>query len=935
MSWPVNWNEADLKGAVERAAELLPAQGPISAFVHHNTLHAFQHLPFHEAVLEAHDIYGCQPYMSEEFYHQALEAGRIEERDLLSALADTPSEELAPGLQLLALRLALLQQPFFHLEGPALEWHLAETPTLHGHVELWQSCQQAVLGLQFPPHKGRPRHRHRDLLREQGTADPDALVDPFLIRFCAAYLDQGQAEVPLPARERGLYPCFVHTYRSARWLPAWLQPLPGWLQPDSTALQSAQHSLQALGVQASQLFPLVLETLLTLKGWAGMLHQNQLRPDRMPVLALPGSLIDWLAVRLLLDRLALQHVAPQVEPGRLATQLGTSSTLHQSQANSAFQLFQIARRLALPASSLQAWSQRHLERVFEALHSFPALERRRRLQLAYERNFRQRALNALQQHACASLPQGGPCFQAIFCLDEREESTRRHLEEVEPACQTFGAPGFFSIPMYFKGVDEPHPLPLCPVSVRPRHLVVEVPHPRGQVQAERRAALRRSLGQVAQSLESSSRSLTLGSLVTAGLGLLAALPSMLRLTLPRLAGQLDRRMRERLWTSETLLEIERTQEQPGPDGLLRGFSLAEMTEIVRQQLELIGLTAGFSPLILVVGHGSSSLNNPHEAAYDCGACGGGRGGPNARVFAWMANHPQVRQALREQGLEIALEVRFVGAYHNTCAEDIEYYDLEGLTAEQLQVLERAAQALQAARARDALERCRRFLSASLELTPQQALRHVEERAADLAQPRPELGHATNAMCVLGRRSRTRGLFLDRRCFLASYDCSQDSGAERLRVQLAAVLPVVAGISLEYYFSRVDNSGYGCGSKLPHNITSLLGVMEGFCSDLRTGLPRQMIEIHEPMRLLVVVEAPLERLQELLDEPGSWQPLVRNGWIQLAQIDPDSPQLHWLEGSLWGAHQPDRQVATTADSLSWFHHHREDLDFAEISGDTRA
>ena len=44
--------------------------------------------------------------------------------------------------------------------------------------------------------------------------------------------------------------------------------------------------------------------------------------------------------------------------------------------------------------------------------------------------------------------------------------------------------------------------------------------------------------------------------------------------------------------------------------------------------------------------------------------------------------------------------------------------------------------------------------------------------------------------------------------------------------LSAVVPVCAGINLEYYFSHVDNSGIGCGTKLPHNVASLLGVMEG-------------------------------------------------------------------------------------------------------------
>src|SRR5204862_3036674 len=99
--------------------------------------------------------------------------------------------------------------------------------------------------------------------------------------------------------------------------------------------------------------------------------------------------------------------------------------------------------------------------------------------------------------------------------------------------------------------------------------------------------------------------------------------------------------------------------------------------------------------------------------------------------------------------------------------------------------------------------------------------------------------------------------------------------------MAAVVPVVAGISLEYYFSYVDPAGYGSGTKLPHNVTSLLGVMDGAQSDLRTGLPWQMVEIHEPTRLAMVVEGSRDGLRRVVEASPIIDRLVRNCWIWLA------------------------------------------------------
>jgi len=202
--------------------------------------------------------------------------------------------------------------------------------------------------------------------------------------------------------------------------------------------------------------------------------------------------------------------------------------------------------------------------------------------------------------------------------------------------------------------------------------------------------------------------------------------------------------------------------------------------------------------------------------------------------------------------------------------------------------------------------------------PVAALAHVQGRAADLAQPRPEYGHATNAFCIIGRRTRTRGLFLDRRAFLVSYDPTRDHDGAILTRIMAAVVPVVAGISLEYYFSYVDPSGYGCGTKLPHNVTSLLGVMDGAQSDLRTGLPWQMVEIHEPTRLAIVVEGTPDRVRHVVQDNPAIERLVRNRWIWLACLHPESGALWELRSTGFVPHSPEHALSTvTGESSDWY------------------
>jgi uncharacterized protein YbcC (UPF0753/DUF2309 family) len=284
----------------------------------------------------------------------------------------------------------------------------------------------------------------------------------------------------------------------------------------------------------------------------------------------------------------------------------------------------------------------------------------------------------------------------------------------------------------------------------------------------------------------------------------------------------------------------------------------------------------------------------------------------------MANDPRVRQLLAAEGFAIDAVTWFVGGQRNTCSNDVTFFDQDLVPAASRPLFERAVAAIDATRRREAHERCRRFDGVPHWYPPAAALAHVQGRADDLAQPRPEYGHATNAFCIVGRRTRTRGLFLDRRAFLVSYDPSRDDDGAILARIMAAVVPVVAGISLEYYFGYVDPTGYGCGTKLPHNVTSLLGVMDGAQSDLRTGLPWQMVEIHEPVRLAIVVEGPRDRLQLVVAGNPVIERLVRNRWIWLACLDAESGTLFELRASGFVAHTAEHALAVVAgESAAWY------------------
>lgn len=928
--------EEHLRQLVEQVGHLLPSQAPIRRFVHHNTLHHFEDLPFEQAVVQGARAFGCEPFPKEEFFAKEFSRGRILERDLEAVLKEDSRRRatLDPNLPIdgwtrSKFRAFRLAQMVVWPSPEEIRFQVEEGEALRTfRPEAEDKARESFLsGQQDAPSALRRLweallENTEPLTVSESTVEGqiEQSVHSLLIRFCGAYLDQGISYWPMPIRT-GLLATFRSLYSQPSVASSpWLSGLAGSLRAQESrglsAEESLVESLLSLGASPQHWREALEHRGLALRGWAGMIHQLELHPELAPIQAPPVRLVDYFAIYLMLEIQARRFFqAPLGHTDRLVS---------RPPFELVYEAFVLAQIAGLGPAKLDDSSK--VESWLREVRDFEHFERRRLLLQAYERRYRLEILDGIKHHS--QMGEYRPCeepkFQAVFCIDDREESLRRHLEEIEPAAQTLGMAGFFGVRMLYQGWNDTHSLPLCPATASPAHLIRELPLEQGKSQG-------RALGQIQQGLRAARNGVISGGLLATTAGFLAGFSLLGRTLVPGLFHRAAHGFEDRVTGAPlTRLKIEREEgESPNQDGLWEGFTVAEMAQIVKGALQMMG-SLRLAKLFLLVGHGSSSLNNPHEAAHDCGATGGGRGGPNARAFAAMANHPEVRRVLSEEGLVIPDGTWFVGGYHNTCDDSMEYFDLDLVPPPLKEDLALMLEALERACVMDAHERCRRFHNVALSVSPAQAYRHVQERAVTLAQPRPEYGHCTNSICIVGRRERTRGLYLDRRAFLVSYDPTLDPDGGILKAVLESVGPVGAGINLEYYFSSIDCAGYGCGTKLPHNITGLLGVMDGHASDLRTGLPWQMVEIHEPMRMLTIVEAHPELLEHLLGLSAGLRGLVKGGWIQLVAWSPDSSELWTFQDGAFLPHQPDSiELPVVSHSRDYYGGHRGHLPPARI------
>lgn len=781
------FNEHDV---LHELKHYLPAQSPLKDFIHHNTLHAFQHLKFHDAIRRASEILGYRVTLSLEEYRKLYAEGRIKD--------------------------AILDRIIIEQKGKA------------NHT----TWKERLINGNFPPPPFPRIGSLRSNWKRYYQIDLDSLVHPILFRTLCSYLDQGISMWPFPLGDRSFLQAIMEMEQKS-YSSFFKRPRARKLLMENPTIESL---LKIVAGDEQVYKQYLFDQQFAHQGWAGMVSVVE---------DVPFTLLDQKKIslkELIIFELLLEIDALDLSFGGEWPPLGASMT---NQPVGLFDEVPVTDR----HETIRLWQE------------------------AFEWTYYNDVLAAVQKKTELP-PVPKKTFQAIFCIDDRECSLRRYLEKTDVNCETYGTPGFFSVEFYFQPENGKFYSKLCPWPVNPKHLIKEVG---GTAKQEKDITFSKT-----------THGLFRGWLISQTLGFWSALKLFINIFRPSMSPATASSFKH--MDKNSRLTIENTNPADRENDLQIGFNVEEMANRAESLLKSIGLVKDFAPLVYLVGHGSSSVNNPHYAAYDCGACSGRAGSVNSRVMCHMLNHPQVREILAQRDVAIPSTTQFVGGLHDTTRDEIVFFDEHALTTENKTQHEANNKTFEVALDLNAKERSRRFVSVDTHLPATVVHEAIRLRSVSLFEPRPELNHATNALCIVGRRALTKRLFLDRRSFLNSYDYAIDPDGKLLTGIVRPLGPVCGGINLEYFFSRVDNQKLGAGTKLPHNVMGLFGVANGIDGDLRPGLPSQMIEVHDPVRLLIIIEHKPEIVFKTISAAPETYEWFINDWVHLVAIDPETHEL---------------------------------------------
>jgi len=655
--------QADLLRQIQKSAQFIPPYWPLRNFIAVNPLAEFETFPFKEAIKKGSALFKGRGLPSRQMGQKALTEGKIKPEILKKVLLK------------------------------------------YGNTPLYKEMTS-------------PSFSSSDTNFALSPLHP---LDIVIIKYLAAFLDEGQATWSMPAREEGFYACWkaLAIYDPSLKDKEIIKALP------STPLEALEELLK--DTLPEELENLLIKHFIALPGWTAFIKWRAEQEDYPWQQAFPITLVDYLAVRLACAQI-------------LGIPLLANSPLKEEEEEGYYWL--------------EAW----------------------------EETYRQELLTQLKEGA-KTLPLSKPIAQFIFCIDVRSEVFRRHLEKIGPY-ETFGFAGFFGVPLHYLPFGEKVATNSCPVLLKPQVKTTERPSPFHKKRAQKYLKKHQTFISLKLTFEKLKHDIAASFPTSEAMGAFLGLSMISRTIAPFFTKKFSTHLKNFLTTPPELeLAVKKCPETNFGLTYEEGLFYAEKT------LKGMGLTENFAPLVMLCGHGSQTINNPYAAALNCGACGGNHGGPNAKLMAAIFNDLEVRLGLKEKGIVIPKDTVFVAAQHNTTTDDVEIFSSSLLLLRELQTLKKD---LKKAKHLTVTERQKTFPTK----------RSPKKRATDWAETCPEWGLARNASFVVGPRALTKGLNLEGRTFLHSYNWQADKEGKHLEVILTAPMIVAQWINMIIIFMVV-------------------------------------------------------------------------------------------------------------------------------------
>ncbi|MGV3488402.1 MAG: DUF2309 domain-containing protein [Tuberibacillus sp.] len=708
-------------------------------------------------------------------------------------------------------------------------------------------------------------------LEQLGVENTAEYLNFHIIKWCKLFLDENQAVWTLPYRDQGFYGAWrrlvTHDPSLNRMIRKPFKNVP------ELAEEALVQALLDLNIHPSQFQEYLEAHLLALPGWAGVILWRAEKYNQHQLLT------EYLAVRVTMEAVLVRPYLPikskknedRFPIEKLVTDWGKwggmalddweNISIEEQKARLIFaNRFDDTRRRLLWLEAWEKTYEDHLKTVMTKKHTAISSEKRIMAQFA-------------------------------FCIDVRSEPYRRLLEKAGPF-ETFGTAGFFGLPIKSQKLGHCHSHRSLPVMLKPQYKVQETLN-----ESERRSFQKRL--NTANSPSTAFKSLKhqiISSLMLPEIsGPWLTLHALASNFMPKARTKATRKIRDK-WFGHPNTRLTIDRNSVSDDALPVGFTDEEKAYYARQALEMMGLTDHFAPLVVICGHESESLNNPHATALDCSACGGASSAFNARLLAALCNLPSVRKTLADEGIVIPQDTVFVAAKHLTTVDELIWMNIPELS-DQAQVAFDQLQAVLPTIANTSASKRVPQLP-SVDSNKKDLKAQAERRAKDWSEVRPEWGLARNAAFVIGDRELTKDCDLEGRVFLHNYHWPSDKNGRILSNIIKGPVTVAQWINLQYYASTVAPHYYGSGNKVTQTVTSGIGVMQGNASDLLTGLPWQSVmssdheAFHEPLRLLTIIQAPDEHIKRALDFDRDFHQKVKNGWIRLASIDQEGNWKNW-------------------------------------------